>query len=236
MRREKALYISTEMQSASFLLPSLPEGSALISIAGQNSILPGTPGSKRVEQLVDAAKSLRTLVPIDVGFMRSRLSAEARSGQLLGYGLQIDPEQCDHILVRGLKMSTVYVWGQQEPSSAGQYFESCRLRPASQEAVEEFRARNEFAGNVFSKVEAGCTGLFQPAGTVNFNREGIIGRYYLNTGMYLYLSSKGQVNYINMPEGGDPVEVGTADAWLSGSGYKLNCRKMVADGARPKGF
>ncbi|WP_448679306.1 hypothetical protein [Pseudomonas nicosulfuronedens] len=236
MRREKALYISTDMQSASFLLPSLPEGSALISIAGQNSILPGAPGSKRVEQLIGAAESLRTLLPIDVGFMRSRLSAEARSGQLLGYGLQVDPEQCDHILVRDLKMSTVYVWGQRETSSAGQYFQSCRLRPASLEAVEEFRAKNEFAGNVFSKVEAGCPGLFQPAGTVNFNREGIIGRYYLNTGMYLYLSSTGQVNYINMPEGGDPVEGGTANAWLSGSGYKLSCRKMVADGARSKGF
>lgn len=236
MQREKALYLSTDMQSASFLLPSLPEGAALISIAGQNSILPGTPGSKRVEQLVDAAESLRTLVPIDVSFMRSRLSAEARSGQMLGYGLQIDPEQCDYILVRGLKISTVYVWGQQKPSSAGQYFESCRLRQASLEAVEEFRAKNEFAGNVFSKVEAGCPGLFQPSGTVNFNREGIIGRYYLNTGMYLYLGSKGQVNYINMPEGGDPAEGGTADAWLSGSGDKLNCRKMVADGARLKGF
>lgn len=227
MRQEKSLYISMDVQSASFLLPSLPAGSALMSVTGQNAILPGSPGGARAEALIARSASLRTLTPVGAGPMRHGSSAELRAEQLLGFGLRVDSQQCDYIWVKGLEMSSLRVMGRYRSADSEQYFESCRLVPATVDAMADFQRRNELANKIFAKAELQCPKLFQPAGMANSNRGAIIGRYYLNTGMQLYLTPSGVLKYINMPLGGDAIIVGTASDWLAAE-HALDCSKTFA--------
>ncbi|WP_236200405.1 hypothetical protein [Pseudomonas pseudonitroreducens] len=227
LRVQANLYLSTDVQSASFLLPFLGQDAALMNLSGQYVLAPDLPGGQQAKALIARYEGrLRTLSAQGITIRGGDQGVLDRNKAALRFGLVPDLSDCRYIFAEGLSMSDVRLSSESE-APPGQYFESCALKRASIDEVNALREQDRLASTVFDAVEAACPGVFQPKGLANSWRGGTPGRSYANTGMQMYITAQDEVKYMNVVMGGDSISAGMASTWRNGNGV-VDCNKLHA--------
>lgn len=210
LRDEPYLYLSGAFMSGSAFAPYLHPRSGLVNVGGFNTLAPGHPGGARVDALIARnGGRLRVLVPLPPGVVdHSTLpgSPEALDVYVRRFGLQVDGSDCEFLRVEA------NLRGERRPSgSHWRHFIACRLVSAPE-------ARNAYArlaaelDPVFDRAEDVCPNLFHPRRSPIQEYRFAARTYQMGSEAQLYLD-EGRLKYYFALRGGDPIDIGSVDAW-----------------------
>jgi hypothetical protein len=215
LRDQPYLYLSTGFLSGSALLPYVHHASGMINVAGFNVIGPGQPGWERAGPLIERnADRLRLLLPLPAG-VTSRATLPAPPEQLRVYvrrlGLRVDAEDCEFIGIRA------NLRGERRGASAGDLrksFIACRLVLAPEERAA-YEALVRPVDAAFDRVEDACPTLFHPRRQPTQEYRYLARTYHMGSEAQLFIDD-GRVKYFFPLRGGDPIDIGSVDAWRQG--------------------
>ena len=215
LKDEPNLYLSAGFLSGSAFLPYVHPRSGMINIAGFNIIAPGHPGWSRADALMRRnADRLRLMIPLPPGIVdRASLPSppEALSVFVRRLGLRIDGSDCEFMRVEG------NVRGERRPVVEGpawKYFLACRLIVAPEERAAYERAVKDI-DPVFDRVEDVCPNLFHPRRPPTQEYRYLARTYHMGSEIQLFID-EGRVKYFFPLRGGDPIDIGSLDAWRHG--------------------
>lgn len=225
LRAEPNLYLSVGFLSGSAFMPYLHPQSGMINIAGFNVIGPGHPGGDRASALIDRhAGRLKILIPLPPGAVdRSTLpnSPDALNVYVRRLGVRVDASDCDFLRVEG------NLRGERRPvkDNLWKSFLACRLEswPA---ARQEYERHARDVNPIFDRVEDTCPNLFHPRRPVTQEFQYWVRTYHMGSEMQLYID-QGRVKYFFPLHGGDPIDIGSAEAWRT-SAQPIDCSRRTS--------
>jgi|HubBroStandDraft_1064217.scaffolds.fasta_scaffold19379_2 hypothetical protein len=221
------LYLSIGMQSNSFIVPFLAEGSGAVNFAGGFALGPDGATASHVRAMIArSAPHLRVLVGGDHIYEDSALRAPRQSDiddTLRVFGLRLDMSDCATITVRGLRPMVWRPLGSSLPGpvipSAGKlrytsYLASCHLVADTGDRSQEMAARRA-VDVVLNRLEDACPTLFQPPRpqTEHVNRLWL--RTYGATDLTAWVG-EGEVKFTDATRDFREIFVGREEAWAKG--------------------
>jgi len=223
-RDEPYLFLATDSNSRSSILPWLHPDSGMVNVGGQIPLGPESPGWKKVEGLLrKQAGRVRLLSPVpDASFLK-REPAEIKSAfdPVVGrLGFEINANDCELIELKFSPRS-------REPSGVGNsrfvtsMMVSCALTP-SVAARRRYEQAVVPIDTVLNRIEDRCPELFSPARPLTEQWTNGWSRYYTATDMRVYVTD-GRVFYIDTYRLGPAIEVGRVDDWIRPEGGNINC-------------
>ncbi len=214
-RSEPYLYLSAGFLSGSAFVPHLHPASGMMNITGFNALGPRNPGGARAQALIDRnAHRLRILVPLPHGVVdRASLPGppENLRVHVRRFGLRVDGTDCEFLRVEANPRGELRPEPQQSP---WKYFLTCRLERAPAERLAYEREVREI-DTIFDRVEDVCPNLFQPRRPVTQEMNHWLRTYNMGSEIQLYIED-GQLKYFFPLRGGNPIEIGSVDAWRAG--------------------
>ncbi len=185
LQQEASLYLNTDAQAPSFLMPYLPRAASLMTITGVHVLNP----NDRTRALMDKYRG-------NIRVMRRVASEDARpAGQLnyalVRFGLEADMSNCQMVktLMRDFKTGETGYW----------YYIFCKTRPLSwsAEKLAHYAAEKQRASRVFDKLELLCPSLFAPRGLATEGDGNEFWRNYAHTDIALARQANGVVAYVS---------------------------------------
>jgi len=221
---EPNLYLTTGVQSNSFIAAYLAKGSGLVNFSGAYVLGSNGAAGARIEALMHRyAPRLRVLWRATQS-EAANLPRDYRfpvNDSLARFSLRIDPSDCSKIIVHGLppdmeiNFSGLLSSGPVKPSSKTQpntsYLITCRIIPDDSNRRTE--ADRERAVNVaFDRVEDACPALFQPRRLHSEHVRDVWHRVYVNTDIVL-VSIHGKIKFMNPPHSESLISLGPESEW-----------------------
>jgi hypothetical protein len=200
IRQQPSLYLHLGGQSASFLLPFLPQGSSMINVSGQYVL----EENARIRALLEKHRGqTRVMRSFPDAFTPG---AAYFNFALLRFGMEADMNTC--LTIKSLQRFDAPV-GDKYVN-----YISCKTKPLQWSAaqLDDFVAKKRRADAVFDGLEALCPRLLQPRGLPTEGNGGQFWRVYGNTDMALKQNDSGMVSVRNVFTHSEPVEVGTIEA------------------------
>lgn len=224
-----ALFLSTDVLSASFLAPTLHPESGLMNVSGAYPLGPDGAGSSRAVRLIKAAGEkgeLRSLSMVGNVIERGKPSSfrpESVDRVLRRFDLAVDPTSCETIETAGsmLRVEIRSDDAEPQPPLDRLWFASCRLSPAPGASAIDEQARRRI-DTVFDRIEGQCPRLFSPRGLLTEGSGKSWRRSYINSDVIL-LSQGDSVRMLHPYRSADLIELGSVDAWLRAP-QALNCQ------------
>jgi hypothetical protein len=186
LQQQPQLYLHVGGQPASFLLPFVAPGSAMINLGSQYPL----ERNARIDALLARHRG-------HVRVMRQARSSGAPAlaeldFALIPLGLEADLTQCQQIVLL------------QRPSAPRKpetrfYYTSCATRPLAWSPAQwqAYRASKLRADTLFDRLELLCPQYFQPRGLRSEGNGQMFRRLYLNTDTVLWQATSGDVNFGN---------------------------------------
>lgn len=200
LKHEKFLYLSMQVQTASFLAPFLNAESSFVNLAGQTSLGVDRAGGARLKSLlVKYDKRTRMLFRVEPNSLKTNNEfASAINWHLSEFGLKVDSSDCELIVVHdhlGLDMA---IEKSSDKNSSGlalghgqsvRYL-SCSVVTTTQNNYLSLDYLMIRSNHIFDQLEDACPGVFQPRRP----HTDILGdnphRIYLNTDSALSIISR----------------------------------------------
>jgi hypothetical protein len=215
LQREPNLYLSAGFLSGSAFMPYVHPRSGMINIGGFHILAPGHPGGTRAQAYIDRNQDrLRLLLPLPPGVV-DRASLPGPPESLAVYvrrlGLRVDGSDCEFLRLEG------NLRGERRPASSGnlwKHFIACALRPAPDERARYERDIRDI-DVVFDRVEDACPNLFHPRRPATQEYRFLARTYHMGSEMQLF-AEEGRIKYFFPLRGGDPIDIGSVEAWKQG--------------------
>lgn len=225
------LYLSIDMQSSSFLAPFVHPQSGFVNVGGQYAIGPGTPGFDRLQRLLmergdgeivllmaareDASDVTHPMLAPDNPLFRS----------VARFGLESDGRSCEVVevgdVLGGVSQHKDRTQTPPKRSDSGSALWVCSLRRAS----TTFNPPKSIE-RVFNMIEQACPQRFAPGHQLTVPSYNTWMRTYVGSDVMLWA---GNDHLWYRPwNGGEPIPLGTIDAWLSGHGQIDCAQKFIA--------
>jgi hypothetical protein len=221
------LYLSIGMQSNSFIVPFLAEGSGAVNFAGGYALGPDGATASHVRAMIARrAPHLRVLVGGNRIYEDSALRAPRQSDvddTLRVFGLRVDMSDCETITVRGLRPMVWRPLGSSLPgpvvTSTGRLrytsnFASCHLVADTSDGSREIAARRA-VDVVLNRLEDACPTLFQPPRPQTEHVNQLWLRTYGATDLTAWVG-EGEVKFIDATREPHEIFVGREEAWAKG--------------------
>jgi len=219
LTKQPALYLMVEARSNSFLAPYLPREAGFIDISGSYPLEATGPNGRRVETLIQRyAPHLRILVTGERLHADAERRAPTVSGinsTLQGFGLQVDPDDCATIAVRGIASDpedgppgAVSTRGLASPPL---FLVSCGLIPDHTDHSADL-TRQRTANIVLDRLEDACPELFRPRRPPTGRFAYMWRRIYLNTDLVAWVSGD-EVKVFNPIQGENTQYLGSESDW-----------------------
>ena len=202
LKREKFLYLSMQVQTASFLAPFLNSESSFVNLAGQTSLGLDRAGGGRLKSLlVKYDKRTRILFRVEPNSLKTNDElASMINWHLSEFGLKVDSSDCEFITVHdhlGLDMIVERERPANDISSKltkdhGQVvrFLSCSVVPSPPNefsSLDYLKIRGEY---IFNQIEDACPKVFLPRRPHTDILGNQFYRIYLNTDSALSINSR----------------------------------------------
>jgi len=221
-RDEPYLFLSSSFLSGSAFLPKWHPQSGMMSISGFYAIGPGRPGWERAQKLIARnGGRLRILQHLPPGFGAGR----GLPGPIADldpfvqrFGLEVDASDCDYIRLQ----SNLQDAARTDPASRWTNWVTCRLRPAP-EAAERYEREVREVDPIFDRIEDVCPNLFHPPRPLTERYPNWTRLYNLGSEIQLWMNG-GRIFYRAPLLGGDPVDIGSVEAWSIGP-QPIDCQK-----------
>jgi len=192
---EPSLYLTTGIQTNSFMAPFLNRGSGLVNIAGGYTLSPDGATGARIQALIKQySPNIRVLLrgekvyPDDERHRPSRSEVDDTVGP---FGLRVNLSDCATIAIHGLPAELEITFATSEPvvpkSIDSTYMVSCRLVPDNT-YQETAHAQLRTANLVLDRLEDACPALFQPRRPRTEYIGGTAVRRYINTDLIAWVS------------------------------------------------
>ena len=224
-RNEPHLFLSTSFSSGSGFLQHWHPQSGMITISGFYSLGPGRPGWERVQAMLARNEGrVRSLTPLPKGFDETTgLPGPPTDLDFLvrRFGLSIDPSDCELV-----KLETNYVLSARSSErERWSTYITCALRtdPA---AGERYLQEVAQVDPIFDRVEEACRNLFHPAQPVTEQLPKWTRLYNMGSEIQLWIDD-GRLLYRSPFLGGDPIDIGTVEAW-STAPQPIDCSRKSA--------
>lgn len=220
LQTEPYLYLPMDLQSQSFLLPSLALGSSFMGMAG--GITTEGAGGRRARALIDAnlarLRMLKLVQAIEPDGRPVAPSATTFDYPLRQFGLRVDTGDCDYISYKG-NADVIERAGPRSGPRDQVYLYTCRVVAASV-LPEEVSERKSIADLVLDRVEDACPELFPPRGE-SLRNGAIWHRKYGD--VVIWVNDEGFVRFADLVRGGgDFVALGREEDWVK-LPRKLTC-------------
>ena len=233
-RETPHLYLSAHFLSGSALMPEVHPDAGIVNVTGFNVIGPGHPGASRVKALTDARPDrVRLMMPLPNGFRKGQaipIPAAILQSHVARFGLAVDLSDCDTLGIRGNLRGSIRVRPDDAPSP-WTHFLTCRV-VAAPERAREYADAVAAIDPVFDRIEDACPNLFHPRRPVTEFLPFAVRLYNMGSEAQLWVQD-GTVRYFVPFLGGEPVVIGTFDAWKQGH-QPFDCTRARAE-AKPAG-
>jgi hypothetical protein len=225
LANEPNLYLTSGVQSNSFIAAFLAKGSGLVNFSGAYVLGPDGANGARIEAL------MRRYAPHVRVLWRATKSQAADlppgyrfpvDDALRRFSLRVDSSDCVRIVVHGLppepeiKLESSPRAGPVNAAGAqlntGDLI-SCRIVPDDADHSKEI-AEGRAVDMAFDRIEDACPALFQPRRLRTERDLDEWHRIYVNTDIVLF-SSRGMIKFINPSHTGQPVYLGPQSDWVN---------------------
>jgi hypothetical protein len=221
---EPNLYLTSGVQSNSFIAAYLPKGSGLVNFSGAYVLGSNGAAGARIEALIHRyAPRLRVLwraTQLETGDFPRDYRFPVNDS-LARFGLRIDPSDCSKIAVHGLPPemeinfeglpSSTPVKPPTKTQPDTSYLITCRIIPDDSNRLTE-ADRERAVDIVFDRVEDACPALFQPRRLRTEHVRDVWHRVYVNTDIVL-VSINGSIKFMNPPHSESLISLGRESEW-----------------------
>jgi hypothetical protein len=220
------LYLSIGMQSNSFIVPFLAEGSGVVNFAGGYALGPDGVTASRVRAMIArSTPHLRVLVGGNRIYQDSALRVPRQSDvddALRAFGLRVDMSDCETITVRGLRPTAWRPLGSSLPGAPVfpgkiryvSYLASCHVVADTGDWSREIAARRA-VDVVLNRLEDACPTLFQPPRPQTEHINQLWLRTYGATDLTAWVGN-GEVKFTDAMRNPREIFVGREEAWAKG--------------------
>jgi hypothetical protein len=229
LETEPNLYLTTGMQSNSFLAPFLAKHSGFVNVVGGYTLNPEGANGARVRELIRRfSPNLRALFPSirPYEIAEGRLPTSQFDDAFVSFGLRPDMHDCATITVHGLPPDVEVRYETtlpEEPQNRDtSYVEACRLVPDTLDR-STLIARQRTVDLVFDHLEDACPKLFQPRRQVTVHYGGAWLRPYGATDILAWISG-GRVKIRDQVRPKGLIDVGSEGDWAKAP-LRLDCGK-----------
>lgn len=225
-----ATYVTASSISYSLIAPRFPAASRWTNISGRSADRSTVEG-KRLQDFLQAAKSLKLLVPTvpnamtDQGLPNAE-AIQSFNGMLAPQRLAMaDPTNCRLLRSTGIAEIALRNMGKFDAKTIGKFgFWICDLKyPVDVPKTEELLLAGTVA-KVFGKLEKTCPRIFHSAGTSTQRLPDGTLRAYSGSDTKVYVLDNGNVFY-KYYRALNPVLVGTIDTVLNDH-FKMDCNQI----------
>lgn len=219
---EANLYLTTGVQSNSFVAAYLPAGSGVINFDGFYALGSRGANGARIEALMRRYGShVRVLVAGPRLYTDTERRQPLRSrvdDALERLGLRVDASNCATITVRGIAGPHEYELVSAAGESRSPYLQlaSCAVIPAEPAHLAASAERQRQVDPILDRVEDACPTLFQPRRMQTQHLGGVWMRYYANTNVIAFLN-RGDVKFLGLVRGADVGYLGRESTWAKAS-------------------
>jgi hypothetical protein len=233
LETEPNLYLTTGMQSNSFLAPFLAQHSGFVNIVGSYTLNPEDANGARVRELIRRfSPNLRaffpSIRPYEYEIAKGRLPPSEFDDAFVSFGLRPDMHDCITIAIHGLRPGIVARYETTLPEEEEaqnrdtSYVEACRLVPDTTDR-SALIARQRAADLVFDHLEDACPKLFQPRRQITVPFRGAWLRPYGATDILAWISG-GRVKIRDQVRPNRLIDVGSEGDWAKAP-LRLDCGK-----------
>jgi len=216
---EPNLYLTTGVQSNSFMAPFLATGSGMVNFSGGYALGPGGASGSRIKALISRySPHVRVLVFGARLYEDTERREPLRSkvdADLERFGLRVDTSDCATITVYGLPPPLEITLMRSEPvapqSRDTSYLVSCHLVPDSADRSTH-TTRQLAVDLVLDRLEDACPQLFQPRRPLSEPYGNGWQRLYMNTDLAAWVSN-GWVKFHNPIAADQIVYIGPESDW-----------------------
>jgi len=204
LRSKPWIFLTTELQSSSFILPYLSEKSSMINISGQYGLTSNSEDTRQKAIINQNTERLRSLNS-QIASAPTNIQESFLKAQFIRFNLTPDMSDC---------MTIVFEETPKGNNLSSTNYLSCKLKKAPIDAYESYKIRIKEIDAAFNSIEDTCPNLFQPPRMPTISSFGngpVDYRYYINTDIQLYLTSKGEIKYYNTIKQGDPITIDTLE-------------------------
>ena len=224
-REEPYLFLNTSFPSGSGFLQHWHPESGMITTSGFYSLGPNRPGWERVRALLARnSERVRLLTPLPKGYDETTgLPGSPSDLDVLvrRFGLAIDPNDCEIVKLE----SNLMLAGRTNERERWTSYVTCGLR-ANPEGGERYLREVRAIDAIFDRVEATCPNLFHPPGPVTEQFPHWTRLYNMGSEMQLWISDN-RVLFRSSFLGGDPIDIGSAEAWARAP-QPFDCSRKTA--------
>lgn len=224
-RNEPYLFLSTSFLSGSAFLSQWHPESGMITISGFYTIGPDRPGWDRARDMIaQNADRMRLLTPLPKGYDEttglpgpaSHLDVYVRR-----FGLAVDADDCAFVKAQNNFVDAARVDERERWTT----WVTCRLLP-NPAGAERYIREVRGVDVIFDRVEATCPNLFHPPRPVTEQHPNWTRLYNMGSEIQLWIAD-GRLLYRSPFLGGDPIDIGTVEAW-SKAPQRIDCSRKYA--------
>jgi hypothetical protein len=215
---EPDLYLSTGVQTNSFIAAYLPLGSSLVNFSGEYPFAAEGANGARVEALIRRySPRVRVLMQAAQpysGAQGDRALLSLADDALERFGLRSDASDCNTISVRGVPPPFEVQFGKARPPPHDDttYLVTCRVVPEDPADHAVRMARQRAADVVLDRLEDACPALFQPRRLQTAHVGRRWQRKYMNTDLLAWIT-RGQLSFINLDLPDEMIGLGSVEDW-----------------------
>jgi hypothetical protein len=227
------LYLSIGMQSNSFIVPFLSNGSGFVNFAGGYQLGPDGANAVRVRAMIaHSMPNVRVLVAGDGIYADAEHRLPRQSDvddELRTFGLRVDMTDCATITVRGLRPSVWQRLAGSIPAPAvlptgrlrfTSYLTTCHVVTDYEDQSTEIATRHA-VDIVLDHLEDSCPALFQPRVTQTEHVNQVWLRFYGASDLTAWVT-RGNVYFESAVRDTSTVSLGSQEAWSKGA-LPLEC-------------
>jgi hypothetical protein len=222
LAKEPNLYLSLGMQSNSFIIPYMGQGSGIVNFSGAYSLGPDGANAAHVRAMIQRNEPhVRVLVSGESIFPNSARREPRQSDiddELLAFGLRVDMTDCDTITIRGMRPR---VQRSLESSIPGRlvapgarytsHLATCHVVPDYLDQTQELAERRA-VDIVLDRLEDACPILFQPPRPQSEHQNQLWLRAYSGTDLTMWVD-KGEIKFTDPTRGSRDVVLGREIDW-----------------------
>jgi hypothetical protein len=195
LQQEPTLYLQLSTQTASFMLPYLPQGSSMISVTGMYVL----EENARIRALLEKYRGHVRVMQVIIS---KTYEAKNFNYALARFGLEVDLGDCLDTRLKHRARGPM--------PDFDKHYISCATKPLQWTAAQwqDYREKKRRTDAIFDRLEAACPHIFQPRGLASEGDGTIFWRNYGNTDTVLNLYDTGMVAYRNVFDHGQDSKVG----------------------------
>lgn len=224
---EPNLYLSTGVQTNSFVAAYLPLGSSLVNFSGEYPFADGSANGARVESLIrQHTPRVRVLMQAArpySGAQGDRTLLSLADGALERFGLRTDASDCNTISVRGVPPPLEVQVGEARapPRDDTIYLVTCRVVAEDSADHAARMVRQRAADVVLDRIEDACPELFQPRRVQTAHVGHRWQRKYMNTDLLAWVS-RDRLGFIDLDAPDETIWLGSVEDWTR-TALALDC-------------